>query len=141
MDKVTRRFLVTSIGAASVVPGTTLLAAAVNDFSVGNTGEVPPSAADRLSDPVETTYFFFNAAEARFIEAACERLIPADESVVGALGAGVRTYLNKQLGGAWGPESGCIAVVRGLLERHRRATSCHSPPPGSSTRTTQATAE
>jgi gluconate 2-dehydrogenase gamma chain len=102
MNKVTRRFLVTSVGAASMVPGTTLIAAAVNESSVGNTGEVPPSAANRPSDPVETTYFFFNAAEAEFIEAACERLIPADESGVGALGAGVPTYLDKQLGGAWG---------------------------------------
>lgn len=55
MNKVTRRFRVTSIGAASVVPGTTLLAAAVNDPSVGNTGEVPPSAADRPGSSTRTT--------------------------------------------------------------------------------------
>ncbi len=80
MNKVTRPFLVTSVGAASAVPRTTLFAAAVNESTVGNTGEVPPSAAKPISDPVETTYFFFNAAEAKFIEAACERLIPADEA-------------------------------------------------------------
>jgi hypothetical protein len=104
MTKVTRRFLVTRVGAASSVPGTTLLAAAVNESSVGDTGEVLPSAANRPSAPVETTYFF-NATEETFIEAACA-----------------------------GPENGCIAMVRGLRESHRRAISCHSPPPSSSTR-------
>jgi len=47
-------------------------------------------------------YLFFNAAEARFIESACERLILADEFGPGAVGAGVPNYLDKQLGGAWG---------------------------------------
>src|SRR5262249_10074617 len=41
-------------------------------------------------------------AEAQFIEAACERLIPADELGAGAQEAGVPNYLDKQLGGAWG---------------------------------------
>jgi gluconate 2-dehydrogenase gamma chain len=47
-------------------------------------------------------YVFFDAAEARFIEAACERLIPADASGPGALGAGVPGYLDRHLAGAWG---------------------------------------
>jgi gluconate 2-dehydrogenase gamma chain len=50
----------------------------------------------------KTVYLFFNASEAAFIEAACERLIPADELGAGALAAGVPNYLDKQLGGAWG---------------------------------------
>jgi gluconate 2-dehydrogenase gamma chain len=37
-----------------------------------------------------------------FIEAACERLIPADEAGPGAIGAGVCNFLDRQLGGAWG---------------------------------------
>src|SRR6202051_636369 len=61
-----------------------------------------PAAALAASPAVESVYLFFNAAEARFIEAACERLIPADESGAGALGAGVPNYLDKQLGGGWG---------------------------------------
>lgn len=48
------------------------------------------------------TYAFFNTQDARFIEAAVERLIPADENGPGALDAGVPSYLDKQLGGAWG---------------------------------------
>ena len=47
-------------------------------------------------------YLFFNAEEAAFIEAACERLIPADDDGPGALEAGVPNYIDKQLGGAWG---------------------------------------
>jgi len=47
-------------------------------------------------------YLFFNAEEVAFIEAACERLIPADETGPGALQAWVPNYLDKQLGGAWG---------------------------------------
>src|SRR6202051_2224712 len=61
-----------------------------------------PAAALAASPEVESVYLFFNAAEAAFIEAACERLIPADESGAGALAAGVPNYLDKQLGGAWG---------------------------------------
>jgi gluconate 2-dehydrogenase gamma chain len=47
-------------------------------------------------------YTFFKPDEARFIEAAAERLIPADENGPGALAAGVPFYIDKQLGGAWG---------------------------------------
>jgi gluconate 2-dehydrogenase gamma chain len=60
------------------------------------------SAAVNPESSVKTTYLFFNASEAAFIEAACERLIPATDDGVGALGAGVPNYLDKQLGGAWG---------------------------------------
>ncbi len=47
-------------------------------------------------------YRFFDHAEARFIEAACERLIPADASGPGALAAGVPRYLDEHLSGPWG---------------------------------------
>ena len=95
MDKVTRRSFVTTVGAATVVPATALLS-----------HSLPASAAAAktpvVEAPAKTTYLFFNAEEVLFIEAACERLIPADESGPGALGAGVPNYLDKQLGGAWG---------------------------------------
>ena len=47
-------------------------------------------------------YRFFNGAEAQFIEAACDRLIPADASGPGAVGAGVPYYLDEHLAGSWG---------------------------------------
>jgi gluconate 2-dehydrogenase gamma chain len=99
MKKVTRRSFVTTVGAASVVPGSALLASAASKSSESVPRNTPPRGGP---DSVEHVYLFFNAAEARFVEAACERLIPADESGVGASGAGVPNYLDKQLGGAWG---------------------------------------
>jgi gluconate 2-dehydrogenase gamma chain len=95
MDKVTRRSFVTTVGAAAVVPATALLSAAAP--AVAASATTPPAA-----EPLKITYLFFNAEEVLFIEAACERLIPADEAGPGALGAGVPNYLDKQLGGAWG---------------------------------------
>ena len=59
-------------------------------------------------------YLFFNAQEVEFIEAACERLIPADEIGPGAPDAWVPNYLDKQLGGAWGAGVACAFAVRTL---------------------------
>jgi gluconate 2-dehydrogenase gamma chain len=98
MVQFTRRNFVSSVGAAVVAPAA---AVAIAPEGAAPAGENPATAAPDLPD-VKTVYLFFNAAEARFIEAACERLIPADESGPGALGAGVPNYLDKQLGGAWG---------------------------------------
>ena len=92
MDKVTRRSFVTTVGAATVVPATALLSPPVPASAAAATTPV-------IEEPAKTTYLFFNAEEVLFIEAACERLIPADESGPGALGAGVPNYLDKQLGG------------------------------------------
>jgi gluconate 2-dehydrogenase gamma chain len=96
MGKVTRRSFVTTVGAASVASATALLTAATPVVAVGApaSGKTPSDAA-----PV---YLFFTADEARLIEAACERLIPADELGPGALLAAVPNYMDKQLGGAWG---------------------------------------
>jgi gluconate 2-dehydrogenase gamma chain len=57
-------------------------------------------AEEKPSPP--TTYHFFNGDEAAFIEAAVERLIPADEEWGGAIEADVPNYIDKQLAGAWG---------------------------------------
>jgi hypothetical protein len=72
MDKITRRSFVTTVGAATVVPAGALLSPA----ACAAPGPVPPNAAN-APDSATTTYLFFNAAEVLFIEAACERLIPA----------------------------------------------------------------
>lgn len=52
--------------------------------------------------PAHQAYTFFNPEEAGFIDAATERLIPADENGPGARDAGVSFYIDKQLGAAWG---------------------------------------
>ena len=97
MEKVTRRLFVTSVGAATMAPTTVLLSPTVH--------AAPPQAPPERTQPTQpakTSYVFFDSEEALFIEAGCDRLIPADESGPGALGAGVPNYLDKQLGGAWG---------------------------------------
>jgi gluconate 2-dehydrogenase gamma chain len=99
MDRSRREF-VKSVGA--LVPmglATTVVTAAEPAKPTA-----PPQAKDASpSSAVERPlYVFFNAPEADFIEAAVERLIPADETGPGALQAGVNNYLDKQLGGAWG---------------------------------------
>ncbi len=92
MKNITRRSFVATVGAA-VIPASALLPAAS-----GAAGPGTPKPAE----PAKPPYLFFNAAEVRFIEPACERLIPADELGPGALAAGVPRYLDRQLGGAWG---------------------------------------
>jgi gluconate 2-dehydrogenase gamma chain len=47
-------------------------------------------------------YTFFTAPEARFIESAVARLIPADDLGPGALEAGVAYFIDQQLQGAYG---------------------------------------
>jgi gluconate 2-dehydrogenase gamma chain len=87
MDKLSRRSFFRIAGAAVAAT-----AAEVHGANTGRQTKAPPPP----------TYTFFNADEAKFIEAAVERLIPADENGPGALEAGVPDYLDKQLGGAWG---------------------------------------
>jgi gluconate 2-dehydrogenase gamma chain len=85
---VSRRFFMAGLGAATAVPDALL------------PGMKRASAGSRLVDL--PGYVFFDAAEARFVEAACERLIPADASGPGALDAGVADYVDLQLAGPWG---------------------------------------
>lgn len=47
-------------------------------------------------------YLFLTAPEIAFVEAACARLIPADELGPGAKEAGVAYFIDQQLAGAWG---------------------------------------
>jgi len=97
MNKVTRRSFVAGIGAASVVPAASAL------FAEQAPAALPLSHKTRdTHEATPVVYLFFNASEAAFIEAACERLIPHDKHGAGALAAGVPNYLDKQLGGAWG---------------------------------------
>jgi gluconate 2-dehydrogenase gamma chain len=47
-------------------------------------------------------YSFFSAAEAAFVDAALDRLIPADELGPGAVEAGVALFIDQQLAGRYG---------------------------------------
>jgi gluconate 2-dehydrogenase gamma chain len=78
----------------------TSLAAAAAGAAPGALIGSTSGAEDKPAPP--TTYVFFNADEAAFVEAAVARLIPADEAWGGAIEAGVPNYMDKQLAGAWG---------------------------------------
>jgi gluconate 2-dehydrogenase gamma chain len=88
MDKISRRSFFKVAGAVA--------AATAAEVHGATSGQRTKSATQ------EAAYTFFNPDEARFIEAAVERLIPKDENGPGALDAGVPNYIDKQLGGAWG---------------------------------------
>jgi gluconate 2-dehydrogenase gamma chain len=101
MEKLSRRSFFKAAGAtaAAIAGKAHALAhepAPAHDHSAAQpgTGAAAANAA--------TTYTFFRPDEARFIEAAVARLIPADANGPGAIEAGVPNYLDKQLGGAWG---------------------------------------
>lgn len=47
-------------------------------------------------------YGYLTHAEVRFLEAACERLIPTDELGPGAKAAGVSVYIDRHLQSEWG---------------------------------------
>lgn len=86
MDKLSRRSFFKVAGAAAAVAA------------------VPVRAADgqQAAATQPATYTFFKPDDANFIEAAVERLIPHDENGPGAIDAGVPSYIDKQLAGAWG---------------------------------------
>lgn len=59
-------------------------------------------SAQQASAQAERTLRFFNADEARAMDAIAARLIPADDLGPGAKEAGVTFFLDGQLAGAWG---------------------------------------
>lgn len=91
-----RRIFLKVSGGTALVPAARAVAPA--------TPPAAAAAASAASSPgaAGTTYLFFNAPEAAFIEAAVARLIPPDELGPSAIEAGVPGYIDRQLHGAWG---------------------------------------
>jgi gluconate 2-dehydrogenase gamma chain len=94
-----RRFLVNTALGAGAALGTAEAAAAKTI-----TGEVPwnPAAVDAPHAAAPGGYRFLAPEEARFIEAAVARLIPADDLGPGAKEAGVAVFIDRQLAGPYG---------------------------------------
>jgi gluconate 2-dehydrogenase gamma chain len=90
MPKMTRRQVLAAT--ATAIPAVGLLTRAV----------AAPSPERRSLRASQHPYSFFDATEANFIEAACERLIPANSSGPGARDTGVPRYLDRHLADAWG---------------------------------------
>ncbi|TCS36275.1 gluconate 2-dehydrogenase gamma chain [Paucimonas lemoignei] len=86
MDKISRRSFFKMAGGAAAA------------LTVPGANAAAPAKAASAAAP----FLFLKGDDARFIEAAVERLIPADEVGPGALDAGVPTYIDRQLAGAWG---------------------------------------
>lgn len=99
MEKLSRRTFFKAAGAtAAAIAGK---AHAFTHDEAHAHGDAAQQAAAGAA-PHTTAYTFFRPEEARFIEAAVARLIPADANGPGAIEAGVPNYMDKQLGGAWG---------------------------------------
>lgn len=98
MSKISRRNFFKAAGAAVAVIGTQQNVLAAN---AQHSAHRKPASHHPPHDAFEG-YSFFHPEEAAFIEAAIDRLIPADATGPSATEAGVQFYLDKQMNGAWG---------------------------------------
>jgi gluconate 2-dehydrogenase gamma chain len=97
-DQPNRRDFLKTVGTVSASG----LAAAVGVDAV-EAQTAPAAVTPAVSvAPVSHAYTFFTAPEAGFIEAAVDRLIPADDLTPGGTDCGVAVFIDRQLAGAWG---------------------------------------
>jgi gluconate 2-dehydrogenase gamma chain len=61
-----------------------------------------PVRVEAQTGEIQVPLRFFTAAEARIIQAACDRIFPSDESGPGATEAGVVIFIDRQLAGPYG---------------------------------------
>ena len=98
-SKFNRRELLSGVaaGAAATLSGDRLAARTV-------AGEIPwaPGDANKPDIAMGQDYQYLTADEAKFIEAAVARLIPADDLGPGAKDAGAALFIDRQLLGAYG---------------------------------------
>jgi gluconate 2-dehydrogenase gamma chain len=97
-EPVSRRALFAGAGAAG--------AAAALSAAPGAPRAQGPAPVPATAPAPDRALFFFNEPEARFVEAAVERLIPADPEWPGAAWAGVLHYIDGQLAAAYGAGGG-----------------------------------
>lgn len=101
MDSFSRRNLLKSAGLAGAAAALPVRASAAQ--SNGDQGSATNSgAASNSPDALGSFLFFFNTEEARFVEAAVDRLIPADDKWGGAKQAGVLYFIDRQLASGYG---------------------------------------
>ena len=97
MSKLSRRSFVKSLGAASLAPATLLAPAIAGAVDASTPAQPQPQPSSG-----EPLYMFFNADEAAFIEAACERLIPARRSGTGCTRCRCSELPRQAAGRRWG---------------------------------------
>jgi gluconate 2-dehydrogenase gamma chain len=93
-----RALLFTGAAAATVAPAV----AFSEQFYRTGMAWWPNTAASPVAVDLGGGYQFFNADEARFIEAACARMVPSDATGPGAIEAGVPLFIDRQLAGGYG---------------------------------------
>ncbi|HWG03511.1 MAG TPA: gluconate 2-dehydrogenase subunit 3 family protein [Beijerinckiaceae bacterium] len=98
---VDRRGFMKIVGVTGAAAGALPLGAAAAEAQTAGNAQAPlaPSPAGQ---PDPQTWLFFNSNESAFIVAAADTLIPSDSVGPGAVEAGVPTYIDRQLAGAYG---------------------------------------
>ena len=107
MTDLSRRVLFRAAGAATALPGAAAAQArppteAPRPHEYSHAHRAPSAARAAAAPQAPLPFRFFNPAEAAFVEAAVDRLIPADNQWPGAVWAGVPHYIDQQLAGAYG---------------------------------------
>jgi gluconate 2-dehydrogenase gamma chain len=83
----------------------TAAAAAINPaVEAAKPPATPPqeSAKSNAAAPTSSGYTFLNANEAAFVEAFVDVIVPKDEFTPSGTDLGLATFIDRQLGGAWG---------------------------------------
>jgi gluconate 2-dehydrogenase gamma chain len=63
-----------------------------------------PVRLEAQAGEIKVPLRFFTAAEAKVVQAACDRIFPSDENGPGAIEAGVVIYIDRQLAGPYGKD-------------------------------------
>jgi gluconate 2-dehydrogenase gamma chain len=121
-----RRAFLKSLGTV----GATGVAAIVStDVAAEPQAATPAAGAAAAAGPstADTTraYSYLSPPHAAFVEAAVDRLIPADDLTPGGTDCGVATFIDRQLGGAWG--SGDRLYMQGPWQKGSPTQGYQSP--------------
>jgi gluconate 2-dehydrogenase gamma chain len=87
------------------VVGTAAAAAITPAVEAVPPAPAPPQAAQKAASPAPAPpagYIFLNANEAAFVETFVDVIVPADEFTASGTDLGLATFIDRQLGGAWG---------------------------------------
>ena len=107
-NRVSRRSFVQIASAASLGVASAATAVSAHNLVEEKVSQTPTTTNNNAIGNIprasseSNSYLFFTEPEVAFIEAAVERLIPADATGPGALELDVSYYIDGQLGGAYG---------------------------------------
>ena len=113
-------------GVAAIVSGDTALSDTATGEAIAEpqAGAAPPAVPASPAAALHT-YTFLSPPEAAFVEAAVDRLIPADDLTPGGTDCGVATFIDRQLAGAFG--SGDRMYMQGPWQKGTPGQGYQSP--------------